>query len=58
MNKMRPNWRQDDNLELSTRALREKGTITSESGKTFTGYEYEWDPVAVIIFNTIFSYNL
>lgn len=58
MNKMRPNWRKDDNLELSTHSLRKKGTITSESGKTITGYEYEWDPVAVIIFNTIFSYNL
>lgn len=58
MNKMRPNWRKDDNLELSTNALRKKGEITSESGKTITGYEYEWDPVGVIIFNTVFGSNL
>ena len=58
MNRMRPNWRKDDNLELDIRALREKGTISSDSGKTITGYEYEWDPVAVIIFNTLFKYNL
>lgn len=50
---MRPNWRSDDNLELDIRALREKGTISSDSGKTITGYEYEWDPIAVIIFNTV-----
>jgi hypothetical protein len=58
MNKMRPNWRKDDNLELSIRVLREKGTISSDSGKTITGYEYQWDPVAVIIFNTVFKHNL
>jgi hypothetical protein len=58
MNKMRPNWRQDDNLELSIRVLRKKGIISSDSGKTITGYEYQWDPVAVIIFNTVFKYNL
>jgi hypothetical protein len=58
MNRMRPNWRSDFNLELDMRALREKGTISSDSGKTITGYEYEWDPIAVIIFNTVFKANL
>lgn len=58
MNRMRPNWRQEERLDLSIDSLRKRGTIQSESGKTVTGYEYDWDPVGVIIFNTVFGYNL
>lgn len=59
MNRMKPNWGQEDRLDLSIDSLRKKGLIESESGKTITGYEYDWgDPVAVIIFNTVFLYVL
>jgi hypothetical protein len=59
MNLMRPNWRGEDINSLSKTVLYQKGIIESESGKTITGYKYEnWDPVAIIIFNTSFKYNL
>ena len=55
---MRQSWNSSEYLDISKEALYRKGKITLESGKTITGYEYdEWDPVAIIIFNTIFKFN-
>jgi len=59
MNLMRPNWRGEGLNSLSKSVLSQKGIISSESGKTITGYAYEnWDPVAIIIFNSVFKGNL
>lgn len=62
MSVMRRNsWGSKDNqgLNISLDSVKKRGWIESESGKTITGYEYDWrDPVAVIIFNTVFLYTL
>lgn len=58
MRGMGQRWNSSDYLGIPKEVLYQKGKITLESGKTITGYAYDWDPVAVIIFNTIFKSTL
>jgi hypothetical protein len=58
MRGMRQSWQATEYLGIPKEVLYQKGKVSLESGKTITGYEYNWDPVAVIIFNSVFSSTL
>jgi len=58
MRGMRQSWQSTEYLGIPKEVLYQKGKVSLESGKTITGYEYNWDPVAVIIFNSVFNSTL